>query len=375
MNEHLQQPGALGFLRRLKIQHKLLLSYTALLLVVALLGSGIIYAVVRHVIRKDIEAQLQVTTAAIVEMVHSSAQSAVRNRLRTVAEIAQSAAAYFLEQAETGRMSPEEARSEAEKVMLRLRIGESGYIYCIDSHGIVEVHPKSSLLGADFSSVDFVQDQLRRREGYLEYEWKNPDEEQLRPKALYMKYFEPWDWIISASSYRTEFLTLIDVDDFRDNLLALKFGETGYPYILDTAGNIVVHPRLSGNVYDVEDSEGRRFISEICRRKNGSIVYTWQNPGEPEFRKKLAVFRYLPEFDWVVVAASYSDEFFAPLVRIRRVFGATMIITILLLVPITVSISSTITRMNSRERPMSVSIIPMKSSRDGSQESVWEWVT
>ena len=51
-----------------------------------------------------------------------------------------------------------------------------------------------------------------------------------------MVYFKPWDWIISVSAYREEFHELVNVDDFRESVLSLRFGETGYSYVIDLKG-------------------------------------------------------------------------------------------------------------------------------------------
>lgn len=339
-DNHTERKG----LGRLKIRHKLLLSYSALLLVVALIGNGAIYLIVRDTLLTDIQTHMETTTDAIVELVHSSAQAAVRNRLRTIARFSLEVAGHFHHQAELGLMTDEEARRQAGEMLLRIKIGGSGYIYCLNSQGVLDVHPKDALRQADISTYEFIQDQIERRQGYLEYAWQNPDDITDRPKALYMEYFEPWDWIISASSYRTEFTSLVVTDDFRDRILSLRFGETGYPYVIDSSGNVVMHHILKGNVLDITDSRGRFFIRDICDTRSGTTNYTWKNPGEDEYREKLAVFRYLPEFDWIVVASSYSDEFFAPLAKIRRIFVATAMLTLLLLVPLTVAVSSTITK-------------------------------
>ncbi len=88
-------------------------------------------------------------------------------------------------------------------------VGKTGYIYCINSNGIFVVHPMEGGLGNDFSHIGYIQSQIKTKEGYLEYEWKNPGESKVRPKAIYMTYFEPWDWIISVSSYASEFNRLI----------------------------------------------------------------------------------------------------------------------------------------------------------------------
>jgi signal transduction histidine kinase len=104
-----------------------------------------------------------------------------------------------------------------------------------------------------------------------------------------MTYFKPWDWIISISSYRDEFKDLVNVSDFRDSILALKFGKTGYSYVLDSKGNVIVHPVLQGSVYDVTDAKGWTFVRDIVAKKQGKIVYSWKNPGEEAYREKLVI--------------------------------------------------------------------------------------
>ncbi len=91
-----------------------------------------------------------------------------------------------------------------------------------------------------------MKQQITQDTGYIEYMWKNPNDDQARPKALYMTYFEPWDWIVSVSSYKSEFSELIDVTDFESTILQVKFGETGYPLIMDYDGTFLLHPELKG---------------------------------------------------------------------------------------------------------------------------------
>jgi hypothetical protein len=133
-------------------------------------------------------------------------------------------------------------------------------VYCLDSAGTVVVHPQSGLINSNVGRYRFVSRQIKSKEGYIEYEWqdpseskegyfeyewKNPGETKRLPKALYMVYFEPWDWIISASSYRNEFYKLINVEDFRKSVLSLKFRETGYSYIIDSTGKALTGFRCS----------------------------------------------------------------------------------------------------------------------------------
>jgi signal transduction histidine kinase len=91
---------------------------------------------------------------------------------------------------------------------------------------------------------------IARKHGYIEYKWRNPGESELRPKALFMSYFEPWDWIINASSYRNEFSSLVDIDDFEKASWRFDFGKTGYAFIIDTKGTIIVlHPSYRESIF------------------------------------------------------------------------------------------------------------------------------
>jgi signal transduction histidine kinase/CheY-like chemotaxis protein len=333
-----------AFFRNLRIRYKLLLGYSGLLLVIGLVGGVALYIIVRQTVESSIQNELKTTTTNILSMVRTAAQASIRNRLRAIAGTNRQIVDHYYKLYRAGDIDEATAKSRAEKILLSQTIGATGYIYCLSSKGVLVVHPKKQLHGKNLSEYTFVQDQVRRKEGYLEYEWRNPGEQKAKPKALYMIYFEPWDWIISVSSYRDEFTELINVDDFKSSILDLRFGKTGYSYILDSKGNLILHPYLTGNLYNATDSEGAFFAKEICKKKTGTIVYTWQNPGESTFRKKLAVFNYIPEYDWIVVSSSYHDEFFSPLGSVQKIFWLMALVTLLLAIPFSLAVGRSITQ-------------------------------
>ena len=110
---------------------------------------------------------------------------------------------YFYDRFRRGEMSENQAKETAAALLLSQRIGTTGYIACVNSRGVMVIHPQASWVGVDISNHGFVQEMIARKEGYLEYEWQNPGDVRPRPKALYMTYFEPWDWIIDVSSTLT----------------------------------------------------------------------------------------------------------------------------------------------------------------------------
>jgi PAS domain S-box-containing protein len=328
----------------LRIRFKLLIVYSTVFVLSLAVVSLIIHSFVRKTLESNIESELQNTNTTIRNMVKTAADVSIKNHLRAVAEKNREIVAYFYNRFQRGMLNEPTAKSRAMEVLLSQIIGKTGYIYCVNSNGVIEVHPKRGLPGADLSGHEFILEQIQRKNGYLEYDWKNPEEQEIRPKALYMLYFEPWDWIISVSSYRSEFIELVNVDDFEDRILSLRFGKTGYSFIMDTRGNLIIHPAMKGkNLLQAADGDSRWFFEDIWRRRNGKIAYAWANPGEIAPREKLVLFNDIPEFGWIVASSCYLEEFQAPLATVTDIFVITVMMTLVLFPPITFLISASIT--------------------------------
>ncbi len=92
--------------------------------------------------------------------------------------------------------------------ILKLKIGKTGYIYTIDTKGILQIHPTS--VGKDISKYDFVREitakgpSLAGNEiGWIYYPWDRDGVQS--EKILAYVYFEEWDWVIGVGSYLDEF--------------------------------------------------------------------------------------------------------------------------------------------------------------------------
>jgi len=138
--------------------------------------------------------------------------------------------------------------------------------------------------------------------------------------------------------------------DFTDNLSALKekirslkVGKTGYLFILDakkgaTYGNLVVDPFKEGqNIIESKDAEGRAFIKEMLEKKDGTIGYPWLNAEAKETRPREKSVAYVSynNWNWVVAAGMYIDEFSAESAQARNyVMTASVIIGLALIAAI-----------------------------------------
>ena len=121
-----------------------------------------------------------------------------------------------------------------------------------------------------------------------------------------------------------------------DNLKKKKLLETGYFYIMDSSGTMILHPTKQGdNVLSALDLDGRTIFKEIIEKKNGRIDYRWLNSETNRAQEKLALFRYFPDMDWYVAASLNVAEAEAPLMRLRQIALSTTIAMTLLMVVIT----------------------------------------
>jgi len=333
----------LRFLRNMRIRYKLLTAYSCTFLFAFLVVGVVIYAQVRGIVQDTIEMELMRTTVTIQTMVRTAADVSVRNYMRAVAEKALDEARFLHREVRRGRLTEEEAKQRATQAFLSQRIGETGRVYCLDSNGIMVVHHKRSLLGVDLSGLSFVKEQIRRKVGFLEYDWKEPLERVRRSKAVYMTYFQPWDWIITASSYRDEFGQLVNVNDFRRRLFELGFGKSGYPFVLDYDGNMLAHPYLEGKHYsEYGEPELSRVAERIVTEKNGHFDYMWMNPGGAGLKKKVVYYKAIPELRWIVSSSSYYEDFQGPMDDVGYAFLIALLVAVGIMVPISIWIGEQI---------------------------------
>ena len=122
----------------------------------------------------------------------------------------------------------QEATSAMREALMNTKIGQTGYIWIIDSKGnyVLSRNGKrdgESILGAkDADGNAFVKDIIAKARGSREgeifdsvYHWKNQGDAKVRLKISKVTYFKPWDWIIGAGTFEDEFFQARDTIEAR----------------------------------------------------------------------------------------------------------------------------------------------------------------
>jgi methyl-accepting chemotaxis protein len=113
---------------------------------------------------------------------------------------------------------PVEGTSALRESIMATQVGETGYVFVLDSEGNYVISQDGKRDGEniweakDSDGVAFIQEAIGKARaldagGIAEqkYRWKNAGDETARLKVTRLKYFEPWDWVIGAGSYEDEF--------------------------------------------------------------------------------------------------------------------------------------------------------------------------
>lgn len=125
-------------------------------------------------------------------------------------------------------------------------------------------------------------------------------------------------------------------DELLDKIAEIDVGETGYVYIVGaTEGRNDNYPNVSAlnnnlgyyvlskdrerdgeDIYNAQAPNGEYIIQQIIERgentSEGEVAfyrYPWKNPSDPKPRDKIAALTYYEEWDVVIGASSYYDEF------------------------------------------------------------------
>jgi len=358
-----------------KLRTQFIVQLGGLVSALTALSGLFVFGIVDRSVDAQIGKEIMHTADQLAILVNGVQESSINGYLHGISERFCDYLEMRYAAAEGDPRAEERARAEVRALFADSifgRIGKSGYIAATDSNGIIVIHPKAAV-GTDLSSVEFVRTGIKQKSGIIKYMWKNPGETEEREKVSYLSYFEPWDIILYASTYSSELRDLVNMEELRKSVSALKIGTTGYPYVFDGRGIMVVHPSLEGkDVTDLADTNNMPIIKKIMEMKNGNFRYWWKNAADPFPREKFVEFRYIPELDWYVVASSYIDEFYGVIATLRIYLLMISLVTIGAMVLVIIFISSrmvkAISAINSSFRAIAEGDLTAKPSVDRGDE-------
>jgi two-component system NtrC family sensor kinase len=348
-----------SFMNNLRLRWKMLVVVLPLVIIPIFVVGGVIgYISTRQAYRgitQTSKDDLEHMTSFTIDLLNShhqqfqvykqDKQRSFRMELATLTNLAYNLVEAEHRQYMNGRINLITARQEARKALKKVNVGETGYIYAMNTKGDLTVHVAregENVYGEkDENGRYFLREMcetaLRSKPGevlYVVYPWRNAvlGDKFPRKKLVAYRYFREWDWIIATGGYLEE--TAEDdaferrsFAELKDKIKSKQVGKTGYIFCMDTKGTFTIHPQGEGkNFIDAKDSNGFPFIREMCEKKRGWIRYPWKNAGDKAPRMKIVRYEYFKPWDWIVAVGSYEDEFYQEANEIKGSIMKSMVV-------------------------------------------------
>ncbi len=184
--------------------------------------------------------------------------------------------------------------------ILNTKIGKTGYAYALDLEGNLVVSAKNQ--GKNISDKPYIKEILKKKTGVIRYQDLD-DPKKPWVYAVFDEYvFSDWIVVITISEKElledSEFIETSMINDIKNEIKKVKIGETGYFYIMNSKGTLIVHPKSEG-----KNISKYPFIQEMIKKKAGVIQYPWEG------KNKVVAYTYYPERDWIIAGGSYLHEF------------------------------------------------------------------
>ena len=145
---------------------------------------------------------------------------AKEEQLEHLVSVAVTSIEYYVDLAESGEMSLEEAQAAAMETVRVMRYDGNNYFLIQNLENSMVMHPIQTMEvapnlyaigGLDTNldangkamSIEFIEVATRDGQGYVEYYWDNPntETEEPEPKLAFVKLIPEWDWIVVSGVY------------------------------------------------------------------------------------------------------------------------------------------------------------------------------
>jgi len=245
---------------------------------------------------------------------------------------------------EHGTDIPPDVLDEIYGKIASIRIGRSGYVSLIDRDDKYVISKNREYNAEDVFRTKAgtddpdLQDTLKKTgkltDNTTYFSASSQGKKDFDPRKMGIqasRYFEPLDLVVIVKIYNTDFKSYeLDrrlKDELKYKMVEQKIGQNGYIWVINSNGEYVVSKHLlrdGENVWDARDENGIYITQEVIRGtkelgegKTFIYRYFWKNIGEKEPQERLSASVYVPEWDWIIGASAYYEDFNKGLRTIR----------------------------------------------------------
>lgn len=233
-----------------------------------------------------------VETSSIKNILFDDYDKTIKNEVETAVYVLNT----YYNQYKSGKMTENEAQTEAKNAVKALRYNGSGYFWIDRPDGILIAHAitpeqegTNRINIKDPNGVELIKNIINAAEskdnaGYTNYMWAKPQDagtRRLSPKRAYSKLFKPWNWIVSTGNYVDDLNKIVaDKSTKLNNELKIQLATTVGFMVLSLIVIVIIARLLSKRISDPinelvnafkKDENGQTRIQEITITSNDEV--------------------------------------------------------------------------------------------------------
>jgi signal transduction histidine kinase/CheY-like chemotaxis protein/HPt (histidine-containing phosphotransfer) domain-containing protein len=223
-------------------------------------------------------------------------------------------------------------KKEVLNLVNKLRYENDDYFFISDYNSVLISHP--TLQDRDFSNVldkngnlivpPMVKIAREKGEGFYSYWWaKNNQDKTAYEKLTFSKNYPKWNIIIGTGVYIDEIQRELTkrnnelMQQIKNIMLETKIGKTGYIYVFNDKGIMLIHPNsnIEGTDFTkLKNPETDNYIFDDlvkASKTTKELYYKWDRLRDKGnyIYDKVSWIEYLPDLEWYIVSSAYTDEF------------------------------------------------------------------
>lgn len=266
-----------------------------------------------------------------VEQYRHQALDNHKDQLKLVVDLAEIFLQSHFREALKQGIPIQQARQTAFSYLRDFSFGNNDYIWVMDYDINVLSHPDPRFHGGAPDSLgdhdkqileDVVGQAVRDHEGYYHYQWPRISGPERIDKVSFVRNYPEWGFVIGSGIYLDDLEKEVQLrkeqaqQDLRQALKEIKIAKTGYMYLFDSSGHMLIHPNsnLDGRLFTSHQNPvtQKPIYQELINVADTGqeLHYRWDKPNDPGNYAygKLALVRYIEGFDWYIGSSVYLDE-------------------------------------------------------------------
>ena len=190
----------------------------------------------------------------------------------------------YLEETYANPVTEQQAFDEVKSKIKAKKVGKTGYIYAMSTDGTLKIHPDgegTSILDMrDADGSQYVREMVKKKDGWIHYDWQSPGDSHPRRKIVRYHYYKPWDWIVAVGSYEDEFYAEANLIKGRI-LMSLSvislFAALVSGFLVFLAAKVLSDPiqHMTGVLREIKRGNFRKQMNVESRDEFGELAQTF----------------------------------------------------------------------------------------------------